>query len=267
MTTYNLATLLEEECARASPSGPPWSCRDPDGEATPLTCAESTRSRCTLSPTCWSRAGSSRGQVRLTCEPPVLHRRLLRHPQGRRRRRAAQRPAQGPRGRHTPRRLRREGRTSASRARPELPMAEAGHAGFSQVDGCGHFVVTARPRRAVTDRGVETMAQAMGGQPATFDPRRHRREDTAVILTSGTAASPGRRSCATATCATTRCSGETALRREHRAAGHLLCVLPLFLLRPDRHARTGAFAYSTPSSCCRAEAHRPAPVMLSEDLV
>ncbi len=49
-------------------------------------------------------------KVALSCaEPAVLPDRLLRHPQGRRDGRAAQHPAQGPRGRLPPRRLRREG--------------------------------------------------------------------------------------------------------------------------------------------------------------
>src|SRR6478736_5152245 len=53
---------------------------------------------------------------------------------------------------------------------PELPMGEAGYAGFQQADGCEHFfVITAALDAASPIEGVETMAQAMGGQPATFE--------------------------------------------------------------------------------------------------
>src|SRR4051794_37151211 len=47
---------------------------------------------------------------------------------------------------------------------PELPMGEAGHTGFGEVEGCEHFfVITADLAAPSPIEGVETMAQAMNG--------------------------------------------------------------------------------------------------------
>jgi fatty-acyl-CoA synthase len=75
---------------------------------------------------------------------------------------------------------------------PELAMGEAGHAGFEATPGCEHFfVITAALDGASPIEGVETMAQAMGSQPAEFETVATDEDDTAVILyTSGTTGQP-----------------------------------------------------------------------------
>src|SRR6478735_10613944 len=66
---------------------------------------------------------------------------------------------------------------------PELAMGEAGHAGFEQAEGCEHFfVITAALDGASPIEGVETMAQAMGGQSAEFETVGTDEDDTAVII-------------------------------------------------------------------------------------
>ncbi|GAB2865314.1 long-chain-fatty-acid--CoA ligase [Nocardioides pacificus] len=75
---------------------------------------------------------------------------------------------------------------------PDLPMATEGHVGFEQADGCEHFfVITADMMAASPIEGTETMVQALGGQPATFESVATEPTDTAVILyTSGTTGQP-----------------------------------------------------------------------------
>src|SRR3954451_7723511 len=49
---------------------------------------------------------------------------------------------------------------------PELPIGEAGYAGFRDTEGCEHFfVITADLGAPSPIDGTETMAQAMAGQP------------------------------------------------------------------------------------------------------
>src|SRR3954471_20950200 len=53
---------------------------------------------------------------------------------------------------------------------PELPMGEAGYAGFRDTEGCEHFfVITADLGAPSPIDGTETMAQAMAGQPGEFE--------------------------------------------------------------------------------------------------
>src|SRR3954451_5905736 len=71
---------------------------------------------------------------------------------------------------------------------PELPMGEAGWAGFQDTDGCEHFfLITADPAAASAIAGAETLAAATRDQPATFTSAITSADDPAVILyTSGT---------------------------------------------------------------------------------
>ena len=71
---------------------------------------------------------------------------------------------------------------------PELPMGEAGWAGFQEADGCEHFfVVTADPAAPSPIGGAETLGAAMKGRPPTFTAVATSADDPAVILyTSGT---------------------------------------------------------------------------------
>jgi long-chain acyl-CoA synthetase len=75
---------------------------------------------------------------------------------------------------------------------PELPMAEEGWAGFSEVPTCEHFVViTADPAGASPIEGASTLGALMAPQPPTFQTAHTTNEDTAVILyTSGTTGTP-----------------------------------------------------------------------------
>ncbi len=75
---------------------------------------------------------------------------------------------------------------------PELPMGEAGNAGFGMAGDCEHFfLVTADPTAASPIEGVQTLGQAVADQPATFESVATEATDTAVILyTSGTTGQP-----------------------------------------------------------------------------
>jgi long-chain acyl-CoA synthetase len=75
---------------------------------------------------------------------------------------------------------------------PELPMAQAGHAGFTQAPNCEHFIViTVDPATPSPVGGTETLATAIAGQPPTFGTQQTDEDDTAVILyTSGTTGQP-----------------------------------------------------------------------------
>jgi long-chain acyl-CoA synthetase len=79
----------------------------------------------------------------------------------------------------------------------ELPMAEAGYAGFLATDTCKHFFVITNatesdaPFEGTRAKPVQTMARAMAEQPTTFETVRTSEDDTAVILyTSGTTGQP-----------------------------------------------------------------------------
>jgi long-chain acyl-CoA synthetase len=75
---------------------------------------------------------------------------------------------------------------------PELPIGEMGHAAFSEVDGCEHFVlITPDPSAPSTIDGATTLGQLLVGQPETFEAAATAPEDTAVVLyTSGTTGQP-----------------------------------------------------------------------------
>src|SRR3990170_3759180 len=74
----------------------------------------------------------------------------------------------------------------------ELPIGEAGHEGFTQTDGCKHFItITVDPAAASPIEGTETLGAAMKDQPPTFETVATDDDDTAVILyTSGTTGQP-----------------------------------------------------------------------------
>jgi long-chain acyl-CoA synthetase len=74
----------------------------------------------------------------------------------------------------------------------DLPMGQNGHAGFENAERCEHFfMITADLGAASPVEGTETLMQALGDQPATFESVATEATDTAVILyTSGTTGQP-----------------------------------------------------------------------------
>ncbi|GAA0794477.1 long-chain-fatty-acid--CoA ligase [Spirilliplanes yamanashiensis] len=111
----------------------------------------------------------------------------------------------------------------------ELPMGEAGWAGFQEADACEHFfVITADPAAASPIEGAETLGSAMHGQPPAFASVQTSADDPAVILyTSGTT---GQAKGAELSHANLVLNALTCLRLFNTQIGadrHLL-VLPLF---------------------------------------
>lgn len=76
---------------------------------------------------------------------------------------------------------------------PQLPLGEAGRAGFEQAEGCEHFfLLPANPAATESPiEGAELFWAALAGQPDVFDTERTEGTDTAVIIyTSGTTGRP-----------------------------------------------------------------------------
>lgn len=150
---------------------------------------------------------------------------------------------------------------------PELPMGEAGYAGFQQADGCEHFfVITAGLGDASPIEGTETMAQAMGGQPGTFDTVATDEDDTAVILyTSGTTGQPKGAELRHRNMRDNALSGEALFGASADNPDMYLCVLPLFHSFGQTVCQNGAFAYGgTVVLQPRFEAHEALKLMLKE---
>lgn len=150
---------------------------------------------------------------------------------------------------------------------PELAMGEAGHAGFEQADGCEHFfVITAALDGASPIEDVETMAQAMGGQPATFDTVATDEDDTAVILyTSGTTGQPKGAELRHRNMRDNALSGAALFGADADNPDTYLCVLPLFHSFGQTVIQNGAFAYGgTVVMLPRFEAHAALALMAKE---
>ena len=152
---------------------------------------------------------------------------------------------------------------------PELPMGQAGHEGFGQADGCEHFfVITADLGAASPIEGTETMAQAMGGQPGTFDAIATDEDDTAVILyTSGTTGQPKGAELRHRNMRDNALSGEDLFGASADDPDTFLCVLPLFHSFGQTVCQNGAFAYGgTVVMLPRFEAHAALQLMLKEKI-
>ena len=152
---------------------------------------------------------------------------------------------------------------------PELPMGEAGYAGFQEADGCEHFfVITAGLGDASPIEGTETMAQAMGGQPATFDTVATDEDDTAVILyTSGTTGQPKGAELRHRNMRDNALAGEALFGASADDPDTFLCVLPLFHSFGQTVCQNGAFAYGgTVVLQPRFEAHEALKLMLKEEI-
>ncbi|MEP9363384.1 long-chain fatty acid--CoA ligase [Nocardioides sp. CN2-186] len=152
---------------------------------------------------------------------------------------------------------------------PELPIGEAGYAGFSDTPGCEHFfMITAALDAASPIEGTETMAQAMAGQPAEFDTVATDEDDTAVILyTSGTTGQPKGAELRHRNMRDNAMSGEALFGADASNPDTYLCVLPLFHSFGQTVIQNGAFAYGgTVVMLPRFEAHAALELMLQEGI-
>src|SRR6478735_4172888 len=147
---------------------------------------------------------------------------------------------------------------------PELPIGQAGHAGFEQTEACEHFfVITAALDGASPIEGVETMAQAMGSQTAEFETVGTDEDDTAVILyTSGTTGQPKGAELRHRNMRDNALSGEVLFGADADNPDTLLCVLPLFHSFGQTCIQNGAFAFGgTVVMLPRFEAHAALELM------
>ncbi|MGB0102031.1 MAG: long-chain fatty acid--CoA ligase [Nocardioides sp.] len=152
---------------------------------------------------------------------------------------------------------------------PELPMGEAGYAGFGEAEACEHFfVITAELGADSPIAGTETMAQAMGGQAGTFDTVATDEDDTAVILyTSGTTGQPKGAELRHRNMRDNALSGEPLFGANAEDPDTYLCVLPLFHSFGQTVCQNGAFAYgATVVMLPRFEAHAALGLMLKEGI-
>ncbi len=128
---------------------------------------------------------------------------------------------------------------------PELPIGTEGYAGFEQADGCEHFwMITVDPAAASPIEGTETLGQAMGGQPATFDTVATDEDDTAVILyTSGTTGQPKGAELRHRNMRDNAQLGTELFGADPENPDTLLCVLPLFHSFGQSVIQNGGFLY------------------------
>jgi long-chain acyl-CoA synthetase len=150
---------------------------------------------------------------------------------------------------------------------PELPIGAEAYEGFQAADGCEHFfVITADPTAPSPIEGTETMGQAMGGQPPTFDGVDVDDEDTAVILyTSGTTGQPKGAELRHRNMRDNALSGEVLFGAKADNPDTYLCVLPLFHSFGQTVIQNGGFAYGgTVVMLPRFEAQPALQLMLKE---
>ena len=268
MTTYNLATLLEES-AQKYPERTAVVLPRPDGEATRLSYAEVDAFANMVANLLVSRGIRPGDKVALTCPNlpyfTVVYFGILKAG-------ATVVPLNVLlKGREVAYHL---GDSDAKayfcfEGTPELPMGEAGHTGFSQVDGCEHFfVITADLASPSPIDGVETMAQAMGGQPATFESVATDEDDTAVILyTSGTTGQPKGAELRHRNMRDNALLGVELFGASADRPDTFLCVLPLFHSFGQTVCQNGAFAFGgTVVMLPRFEAHAALHLMLREGI-
>ena len=127
----------------------------------------------------------------------------------------------------------------------ELPIGQAGHAGFEQTDACEHFfLITADPTAESPIEGVETLGRAMKDQPPTFDTVDTDDDDTAVILyTSGTTGQPKGAELRHRNMHSNALTGEALFGADASNPDTYLCVLPLFHSFGQTVIMNGGFAY------------------------
>ena len=151
----------------------------------------------------------------------------------------------------------------------DLPMGEAGYAGFSDTPGCEHFfMITADLAAPSPIDGTETMAQAMAGQPAEFATVATDEDDTAVILyTSGTTGQPKGAELRHRNMRDNALSGEALFGADKADPDTFLCVLPLFHSFGQTVCQNGPFGYGgTVVMLPRFEAHAALALMAKEKI-
>ncbi len=128
---------------------------------------------------------------------------------------------------------------------PELPIGAEGHAGFEQADGCEHFwMITVDPAAESPIEGTETLGQGMGGQAPTFETVATDEDDTAVILyTSGTTGQPKGAELRHRNMRDNAFMGEQLFGASAEDPDTYLCVLPLFHSFGQSVIQNGGFAY------------------------
>ncbi len=128
---------------------------------------------------------------------------------------------------------------------PELPIGQEGHAGFEQADGCEHFwMITVDPAAESPIEGTETLGQGMGGQAPTFETVATDEDDTAVILyTSGTTGQPKGAELRHRNMRDNAFMGEQLFGANAEDPDTYLCVLPLFHSFGQSVIQNGGFAY------------------------
>ena len=231
---YNLATLLEDSARNY-----------PDRDAvvlgdTRLTYAQVNGAANQVANLLVSRGIRARRQGRAELpQPALLHDRLLRHPQGRRDRRPAQRAAQGPRGGLPPRRLRREGLLLLPGHPRAADRRRRGTPASSRPTRCEHFfVITADPAAASPIEGTETLG-AGDGRASRRRSRPSRPTRTTPRSSSTPPAPPGQPKGAELRHRNMRdnaLAGETLFGADKRPPRHLpVRAAAVPLLRPDRH--------------------------------
>ncbi len=128
---------------------------------------------------------------------------------------------------------------------PELAIGAEGHAGFVETDACtDFFMITADPMAASPIEGTETMVQAMGQQPGTFDTVVTDEDDTAVILyTSGTTGQPKGAELRHRNMRDNALAGADLFGASKDRPDTYLCVLPLFHSFGQTVIQNGGFAF------------------------
>jgi long-chain acyl-CoA synthetase len=151
---------------------------------------------------------------------------------------------------------------------PELPMAVDGHAGFTEADGCEHFVViTAELGAPSPIEGTQTLVEAIAGQPQTFSTVHTSETDSAVILyTSGTTGRPKGAELSHANLVLNALESNRMLGVDPTGETHLL-TLPLFHSFGSTVQMNAGFACgSTLVLVPRFDPHTVVALLASEDI-
>ena len=149
----------------------------------------------------------------------------------------------------------------------ELPTGADGWAGFGEAEGCEHFfLITADPMATSSIEGAQTLFEAIGQQPQTFETVATDEDDVAVILyTSGTTGQPKGAELRHRNLRDNAQIGESAFGASKADPDRLLAVLPLFHAFGQTVVQNGALAYGgTIVMLPRFEAAAALALMLEE---